>query len=60
MSWGVLPTAPEIVNFNPVGVTSDNQLNVGQSLNFAGTAFGTAELSAPLNGIIHFLVLDTT
>jgi len=60
MSWGALTSLPEFVNSNPVGLDSDDTMDIGQAIASVSTSEAVNELSVPFTGVIHFLALDTT
>lgn len=60
MSWPALPTTPEYVGYNPVGVSADTNLDMGLTSGSATVGTITGDLSTQFSGVVHFLVLDTT
>lgn len=59
MSFDVLPSVPTEVFSNPVGVSGDATLNLGQAYAAVGMDFTTNELSVPYSGLFDVVAIAT-
>lgn len=59
MSFATLPSTPTEVFSNPIGLNSDETLNIGQAYAAVNSAFTTNELSFPYSGLFNVVAMAT-